>query len=155
MRKQVVAVLMVLGMRVLNAVGARRVNSVVCRFKTEEAQPVMDPQAAQKLFSAKPGMLDLEFDCSSGFASPIRSYKEEHNVRSAFIDFGTCLAAYVQSSAPHLFTMRACRLGPTLQTTSSRGFSIPDAQTRRRTQHKHTYHTLIMRLVWPSSLRCR
>lgn len=43
----------------------------------------MAPQTAPKVFSAKPGMLDIEFDCSSGFSTPVRSYKEEHNVRPA------------------------------------------------------------------------
>lgn len=45
----------------------------------------MAPDTAQKVFSAKPGMLDIEFDCSSGFASPIRSYREEHNVRPPYL----------------------------------------------------------------------
>eukprot|EP00892_Ulva_mutabilis_P009699 jgi/Ulvmu1/7100/UM034_0004.1 len=75
------AVLMAIGTRALNALAAQRVTPVVCRFQTEESPAIMDPAPVQKVFSAKPGMLDIEFDCSSGFASPISSYKEEHNTR--------------------------------------------------------------------------
>lgn len=76
---------MVLCIRCSHVFGAQRFKSVVCRFQTEESTAVMAPDTAQKVFSAKPGMLDIEFDCSSGFASPIRSYREEHNVRPPYL----------------------------------------------------------------------